>query len=309
MKVLICDPISQDILDALESTANLEIDLIQDLNEEGLVAVIPSYNAIVVRGRTTVTGKVIEAASGLELIVRGGVGLDNVDLEAAKAKGITVANTPGMNSESVAELAIGFLLCLARQIPRAHAGLAAGRWEKKQFRGHEINGKTLGIIGMGRIGRAISQKAAALGMSVVGFDPYVDDREMNKYGAKAVILDKLRRHSDFITIHVPINEETRNLVDADFLAGAKDGVYIINCARGGVVDEVALLDALKSGKVTGAALDVFTDEPPGPSPLFEHERVIGTPHIGAATFEAQERVGKEIVRILTEKAAVPTEVE
>jgi D-3-phosphoglycerate dehydrogenase len=300
MKVLISDPISQDSIDELQTTGEFDVDVITELDEDSLIEAIPPYQVIVVRGRTKVTRRVIEAAGELKLIVRGGVGLDNIDQEAAKEKGITVANTPGTNSESVAELTIGLMLCLARQIPQAHAGLVAGRWEKKQFRGCELGGKTLGIIGMGRIGQSVSKKAIAFGMSVLGYDPYVTDADMSKAGVKAVTLDELRNSSDFITIHVPMSSETRSLVDKEFLSGAKDGVRIVNCARGGVVDEKALLQAIESGKVAGAALDVFAEEPPGESPLFEKNIVVGTPHIGAATFEAQERVGKEVVRVILE---------
>ena len=192
------------------------------------------------------------------------------------------------------------MLCLARRIPQAHIGLAAGRWEKKKFRGDELGGKTLGIIGMGRIGRSVAGKATALGMRVFGFDPNVNNEDVIRAGAKPVTIEELRNSSDYITIHVPILPETKDLIDADFLAGARDGVRIVNCARGGVVDEDALLDAIDSGKVAGAALDVFEEEPPGESPLFRRDCVIGTPHIGAATFEAQERVGEAVVKVLND---------
>ncbi|MFQ6104561.1 MAG: hydroxyacid dehydrogenase [Candidatus Glassbacteria bacterium] len=300
MKVLVSDPISQDSLDVLKSSGEFKVDVITELDEDGLVETISPYECIVVRSRTKVTKKVIEAAGNLKLIVRGGVGLDNIDLEAAKEKGIKVLNTPGTNAESVAELTIGLMLCLARQIPQAHATLVEGRWEKKKFRGFELGGKTLGIIGMGRIGRSVSAKAAALGMTVLGYDPYVEDDVIRRAKANPATLDEIRRASDFLTIHVPISQETKNLVDSEFLAGVKDGIRIINCARGGIVDEAALLKAIESGKVGGAAFDVFESEPPGKSPLFEKECVIGTPHIGAATVEAQERVGKEVVRVIME---------
>ncbi len=303
MNVLICDPISQTSIDELESTGKFTIDIETGLDEDALVKKIPSYHCMVVRSATKVTKKVLEAATELELIVRGGVGLDNIDLETARERGVTVANTPGTNSESVAEMTIAFMLCMARRIPQAHNTLLEGRWEKKSFRGSEIGGKTLGIIGMGRIGASVARKASAFDMTVLGYDPYLDAAVIERSGARPSTLDEIRQKADYITLHVPISDETRNLIDADFLAGAKDGVRIVNCARGGVVDEQALLEAIDSGKVAGAAMDVFAEEPPGKHPILEKDCIVATPHIGAATFEAQARVGKEVARIIIEFAA------
>jgi D-3-phosphoglycerate dehydrogenase len=303
MNVLICDPISQASIDELEASGKFTIEIETGLDEAALVEKIPAYHCMVVRSATNVTKKVLEAAKNLQLIVRGGVGLDNIDLETAQERGVTVANTPGTNSESVAELTIAFMLCLARRIPEAYNTLLDGRWEKKRFRGSEIGGKTLGIIGMGRIGASVARKAAAFDMTVLGFDPYLEAAQIERSGARPSTLEEIRERSDFITLHVPISDETKNLVDADFLAGTKDGVRIVNCARGGVVDEKALLDAIEAGKVAGAALDVFAEEPPGKHPLLEKDCVVATPHIGAATFEAQERVGREVARVIMEFAA------
>jgi D-3-phosphoglycerate dehydrogenase len=250
-----------------------------------------------------VTRKVLEAARELELIVRGGSGIDNIDVEAATARGVTVLNTPGANSESVAELTIAFLICLARQIPKAHAGVLAGRWEKKTLMGSEISGKTLGIIGVGRIGRKVAVKARALGMSVLGCDPYVREEEIIEARAVPASLEEILRSSDYITFHVPLTAETMHMADADFLAAAKDGVRILNLSRGGVIDEEALLQFIESGKVAGAALDVFSHEPPGRIRLLEKDCVIVTPHIGGATSEARERIGMEVVRVIVEYAA------
>jgi D-3-phosphoglycerate dehydrogenase len=303
MKILICDPLSPESIEELRTTGKFTIDVALDLDESSLAAAVPPYHCMVVRGRTKVTRKVLEAAGELELIVRGGAGIDNIDVEAATARGVTVLNTPGANAESVGEMAIGFLLCLARQIPQAHAGLAAGRWEKKKLRGSEIYGKTLGIIGVGRTGKSVSRKARALGMSVLGYDPYVSEEEIIEARAVPAPLEELLRAADYITFHVPLTPETSHMADADFFAAAKEGVRILNLARGGVIDEEALLRAIESGKVAGAALDVFSEEPPGSNPLLEKECVIATPHIGGATVEAQERVGRQVAKVIMEYAA------
>lgn len=303
MRILICDPISAASLEELRSAGKFMVDLVADLDEDSLAARVPGYHCMVVRSRTRVTKKVLEAAAELRLIVRAGVGLDNIDMEAARARGITVMNTPGANTESVAEMTIALLLCLARRIPQAHMGLVGGVWEKPRIRGSEIAGKTLGVIGMGRIGRCVSRKARALGMSVLAYDPYVSEEEIIDARAVPAPLDELRRTADYITLHVPLTDQTKNLVDTEFLAGVKAGVHIVNCARGGVVDEEALLHAIESGRVAGVAMDVFAQEPPGRNPLFGKDCVVVTPHIGAATVEAQERVEREVVRVIIEYAS------
>jgi D-3-phosphoglycerate dehydrogenase len=248
---------------------------------------------------------VIDAARNLKIIVRGGVGLDSIDVKYASSKGVSVRNTPKASSNSVAELALGYMLALARKIPQATMSMTAGEWKKKRLRGSEIAGKTLGLIGFGNIGALLGRKAAALGMDVVFYDVIIPD---DPGPSKQVGLDELLAQSDYISLHVPKLPATTNMLNADTFAKMKDGVYIINCARGGVVDEDALYDALVDGKVAGAALDVYLDEKvnPGNPKLYQlkdqdgFNRVIGSPHVGASTVEGQARVGTEVADILIE---------
>jgi len=230
--------------------------------------------------------------------VRGGVGLDTIDVEYARSKGIVVKNTPLASSASVAELTVAYMFMLARSLYKASASMKAEKWEKKSFEGDEISGKTLGLIGVGNIGKETARKATALGMTVIAYDPYVHQFE---YGS-LVSFDELLSRSDYISLHLPKTDETANLLGANQFAKMKDGVRIINCARGGIVDEEALYQALESGKVAGAALDVFASEPPQNWKLIKHEKVIASPHIGAATKEAQSRVGSEVAQIVIEFA-------
>ena len=299
MKVIICDSVSADCLKMLDD-AGVPYDVKTDMTPDQLKATIPGYDAMVVRSATKVTADVIDAATDLKLIVRGGVGVDNIDVEAAKAKGVAVKNTPNANSASVAELAVGFMLALARPIVRGTVGLRAGKWEKKELKGTEVAGKTLGLFGVGRIGKLTADKAAALGMKVVAYDKYVDPATVP--GITMVDFDGLLAKSDYISLHTPATAETKGAFNKDAFAKMKDGVRIVNCARGGIIDEEALYEAVKSGKVAGAALDVFDVEPVGKSKLFELDNVIATPHIGAATKEAQDRVGGEVANILIEGA-------
>jgi D-3-phosphoglycerate dehydrogenase len=289
MKVLICDPTDPKAIEAMR-TAGIDIDVRDDISADDLFAAISNYEGIVVRGRTKVRQSLIDAAINLKAIVRGGVGLDNIDVEYAKSKGITVMNTPAASSMSVAELSIGYMFALARRIPQATASMKAGLWEKKKFKGTEIYGKVLGIIGIGRIGREVAKRAVALGMKVIAYDPWVKEAK----NAEMVSLDDLLGQSDYITLHLPLTEETHYLIDRDAFGKMKDGIRIIDCARGGILDEDALYDAIVSGKVTGAGLDVYTEEPSKGNKLFELDQVIGSPHIGAATKEAQARVGAEV---------------
>jgi D-3-phosphoglycerate dehydrogenase len=248
---------------------------------------------------------VIDAATNLKIIVRGGVGLDNIDVKYARSQGVEVRNTPKASSNSVAELALGYMLALARHIPQATASMVAGQWQKKQLKGTEIAGKTLGLIGFGNIGSLLAQKAASLGMDVVFYDVITP---ADPGPAKQVSLDELLDRSDYISLHVPYLPATANIINTETIAQMKDGVYLINCARGGVVDEDALFDALESGKVAGAALDVFADEKvaPGNAKLFGlrdangFNLCIGSPHIGAGTAEGQTRVGSEVADVLIE---------
>jgi len=302
MRVLICDPVAPETIQALQD-AGIEVDNRSDITADELLQEIAAYDGMVVRSRTKVGPDVLDAATNLKIIVRGGVGLDNIDLPYAKTKGVLVRNTPKASSNSVAELALGYMLALARRIPQGTMSMTAGEWKKKQLKGSEISGKTLGLIGFGNIGGLLGKKASALGMRVIFYDVITpaDPGE-----AEQVSLDEVLAQSDFISLHVPKLPATTNMLNAEAFAKMKDGVYLVNCARGGIVDEDALCDALASGKVAGAALDVFLDEKvnPGNPKLFElkdengFNRVIGSPHIGAATVEGQVRVGTEVAEIL-----------
>ncbi|MEO0079177.1 MAG: hydroxyacid dehydrogenase [candidate division WOR-3 bacterium] len=286
MKVIITDPIATEGVKLLRA-AGLEVDERPGIPQDELVRVIPDYDAIIVRSATKVTADVINAGKRLKVIGRAGVGLDNVDKKAADARGIKVVNTPAATSISVAELALGFMFAAARQIPQATISLREQKWEKKAFKGTELYGKTLGIIGSGRIGTELAKRALALGMRVL-----VARRSTEKplFG-KLTTLDELLAQSDFISLHVPKTTETTHLINAEAFAKMKPGVIMINCARGGVVDETALYDACRSGKVAMVCLDVFETEPPKNWRLFTLPNVIGTPHIGAQTKEGQERAG------------------
>jgi D-3-phosphoglycerate dehydrogenase len=289
MKILICDPTETAAIERMRQ-AGLEVDVRDDITAEDLPKVIPAYDGMVVRSRTKVRTPLIDAAKNLKIIVRGGVGLDTIDAEYARSKGITVMNTPLASSASVAELSIGYMFALARAIYPAAASMKAGKWEKKKFEGDELGGKTLGILGIGNIGKEVARRALALDMQVIAYDPYVASAK----DVELVSFDDLLSRSDYITLHLPHTPETHNLIGAAQFAKMKTGVRIINCARGGVIDEDALYEALVSGKVAGAALDVYAEEPCQGHKLFTLDQVIGSPHIGAATKEAQSRVGAEV---------------
>ncbi|HEX2993428.1 MAG TPA: hydroxyacid dehydrogenase [Anaerolineales bacterium] len=259
-----------------------------------LINLIPDFDALIVRGQTKVTAAVFEAAAKLKVVGRAGVGVDNIDLEAAKKRGVTVVNAPASTTVAVAELAMGLLLAVAREVPRADAAMKQGQWLKKQFEGVELNGKTLGVIGFGRIGMEVGKRASAFGMNVITYDPNVSEHELEHGSAEPVSLQDLFAWSDFISLHLPLNVQTRDLIGPMAFSQMKDGVRIVSTARGGIIDEAALLDALNSGKVAGAALDVFGKEPPGLTELVSHPRVIDTPHIGAQTAEAQSRAAEDI---------------
>lgn len=297
MKVLVCDPIANEGVEMMRQ-AGIEVDVKTGLAPEELEGTIGDYDVIVVRSATKVRKPIIEAARNLKLIVRGGVGLDNIDVEYAQAKGIEVMNTPAASTNAVAELTIGYLLALARHLPQATASLRAGKWEKKKFSGSEIAGKTLGLIGYGRIGWLVAKKALALGMEIVAYDPYVTDPKGLEM--EFVSLEELLNRADYISLHLLLTEETRNLIDKSQFEMMKDGVRIINCARGGTINEDALYEAIRSGKVKGAALDVYAEEPAKDNKLFELDEVIGSPHIGAETVEAQHRVSVEVAEKVIE---------
>ncbi len=293
MKILICDPMEASAVERMRS-AGLTVDVRDDITPEELNSVLKDYEGMVVRSRTKVRAPLIDLAPNLKVILRGGVGLDTIDADYARSKGITVMNTPLSSSASVAELAIGYMLALARSITATTESMRAGKWEKKKFEGDEIGGKTVGIVGIGNIGKEVGKRALALGMKVVVYDPYATAPE----NMQQVTLDELLKEADYITFHLPLTEETRNMIGAEAFAKMKTGVRIINCARGGIVDEDALYEALLSGKAAGAALDVFAQEPCQGHKLFTLEQVIGSPHIGAATYEAQMRIGAEVAEKL-----------
>jgi len=299
MKLLVCDPTDDKAVAAMRE-GGVEVDVRDDITPEDLEAVIGEYEGMVVRSRTKVREPVIDRATNLKVIIRGGVGLDNIDVAYAESKGIAVRNTPAASSNSVAELTVGYLLALARQIPQVTASMKAGQWEKKAFsKGTEVAGKTLGLVGCGRIGGLVAQKAAALGMAVL----FYRRTPTEVPGATQVSLDELFARSDFISLHVPHTPETHYVVGAEAFAKMKDGVYVVNCGRGGTLDEAALVDAINSGKVAGAALDVFEDEKEERGQrLMALPQVIGSPHIGAGTGEAKGRVGEEVASIAIEFA-------
>lgn len=294
MKILICDSISSKAVERMRQ-AGLEVDVNDKITPEELLEVIGGYDGMVVRSRTKVRKPVLDAATNLKVVVRGGVGVDNIDVDYARAKGVKVLNTPGASTHAVAELAIAYLFAVARPIVQATASMRAGQWEKSKFEGVELSGKVLGIIGVGRIGNAVAQRAAALGMLVLGYS-------RRAVGAvpfmQLVPLDELLARSDFLSLHLPLTESSRHMIDAEFIAKMKKGVRIVNCARGGVVDEDALYDAIVSGQVAAAALDVFESEPLTDYKLFELPQVIGSPHIGAGTKEATARIGDEVADLL-----------
>jgi D-3-phosphoglycerate dehydrogenase len=288
------------ITDGLDSTgqsilrASAEVDDRNNISADELLKIIPEYDGLIVRGRTKVTGSLLESASRLKVIGRAGVGVDNIDVEAAKKRGVTVVNAPMSTTLAVAELTFALLLALAREIPRADAGMKHDKWLKKELEGVELNGKTLGIIGFGRIGAEVGNRAAAFGMNVIAYDPLISEDEIKQRGAEPVSIQDLYAWSDFISLHLPLNVQTRDMIGPLAFSEMKDGVRIISAARGGIIDETALIAALNSGKVAGAALDVFGQEPPGLTEAVSHPRVIATPHIGAQTVEAQSRASADI---------------
>lgn len=294
-RVLVTDPLAPQGLERLRTYPDLVVDTSVGLTSAELSRVIPPYHGLIVRSGTRVTKMVIEAATNLRVIGRAGIGVDNIDVEAATKQGIVVMNTPGGNNVTTAEHALSLLLALARNIPQANAALKSGRWEREKFTGSEICNKTLGVIGLGNIGSIVAERALGLKMRVVAYDPFVTPEHAAKLRVELVDLDELYARADFITVHTPLTKETRGLIGATAFARMKKGVRLINCARGGIVDEAALAQAIRDGIVAGAALDVFAQEPPPPDhPLLQLEQVICTPHLGAATDEAQINVAVTI---------------
>lgn len=297
MKLLVCDPTAPSAVEAMRQ-AGIQVDVRDDITLEELETTLADYDAMVVRSRTQVREPLIDKAANLKLIIRGGVGLDNIDVAYAESKGVEVRNTPTASANSVAELTIGYLLALARQIPQVTASMKEGKWEKKAFsKGSEIAGKTLGLIGCGNIGGLVAEKAAALGMEVL----FYRRSQVDVPHATQVPLEEIFARADFISLHVPHTPETHYIIDAEAFEKMKDGVYIVNCGRGGTLDEAALYEAIVSGKVTGAALDVYEDEKAEQGKRFmDLPQVIGSPHIGAGTSEAKARVGDEVAQIAIE---------
>ncbi|GJQ52186.1 MAG: hypothetical protein HKUEN02_10330 [Anaerolineaceae bacterium] len=292
LKILITDGLDESGLSILRAQA--DADDRKDISAEDLLKAIPEYDGLIVRGRTKVTATIIEAASRLKAIGRAGVGVDNIDLKAASGKSIAVVNAPISTSIAVAELTLGLMLAVAREIPRADAGMKQGKWLKKELEGAELSGKTLGLIGFGNIGAEVGKRASAFGMKVIAYRRMGSAEEMKRQGAELVALEELYARSDFISLHLPLSDQSRGMLGSDAFSKMKDGVRLVCAARGGIVDEAALVAALNSGKVAGAALDVFATEPPGATELASHPRVIATPHIGAQTAEAQSRASADI---------------
>jgi len=294
-RVLVSDKLSETALQIFRDRG-VEVDYLPDLgkDKEALLAAIPDYDGLAIRSASKVTPKIIAAATKLKVIGRAGIGVDNVDISAATQRGIVVMNTPFGNAITTAEHAISMMMALARQIPEANASTHAGKWEKNRFMGVELFNKTLGVVGCGNIGSIVADRALGLKMKVIAFDPFLSPERAIEIGVEKVELDDIFRRSDFITLHTPLTDKTRGIIDAAALAKCKKGVRIINCARGGLVVEDALYDALKSGHVAGAALDVFEVEPATSHKLFELENVVATPHLGASTGEAQENVALQV---------------
>jgi D-3-phosphoglycerate dehydrogenase len=296
--VLVTDPIDDVGYDLLED-AGFTVDTLLDYDEAALREHVQAAHGWIVRSGTTVTADLIDHADHLRVVGRAGVGVDNIDLEAATRKGVLVANAPDGNTISTAEHACAMLQALARQIPQANQSLRSGAWDRKQFSGAELDDTTLGIVGVGKVGRAVADRMQGYGMRILGFDPLVSDEVAQRHGVTLVPLDELLAESDFITIHAPMNDETRGMISAPELAQCKDTARIVNCARGGIVDEADLLDALNAGQVAGAAVDVYSEEPPEAEHLHDliaHSNVVATPHIAATTGAAQAKVARQIAR-------------
>jgi D-3-phosphoglycerate dehydrogenase len=297
MKILVCDKTESDAIEKMRQ-AGLSVDTNFEITAEELPKILPGYDGCVVRSRTKIRQPLIDVCPNLKVIVRGGVGLDTIDADYARSKGITVMNTPKASSASVAELTIGYMFALARNLYKATSTLKAEKWDKKAFEGDEISGKTLGLLGIGNIGKEVASRANALGMTVIAYDPYVKEGD----GVELVTLDELLSRSDYISLHLPKTKESADMINKSIFAKMKTGVRIVNCARGGIINEADLYEALTNGKVAGAALDVYAEEPPVDWRLVKLDNVVCSPHIGAATREAQGRVGAEVAEKLIEFA-------
>ncbi|RRH69232.1 phosphoglycerate dehydrogenase [Falsigemmobacter faecalis] len=300
-RVLVSDELSETAVQIFRDRG-VEVDYMPKLgkDKEKLAEIIHQYDGLAIRSATKVTEKLLENATNLKVVGRAGIGVDNVDIPAASKKGVIVMNTPFGNSVTTAEHAIAMMFAIARQLPEASASTHAGKWEKSKFMGVELFNKTLGVIGAGNIGGIVCDRAVGLKMKVIAFDPFLSEERAKQLGVTKVELDELLAKADFITLHVPLTDKTRNILGAENLAKTKKGVRIINCARGGLIDEAALKDALDSGHVAGAALDVFEVEPATENPLFGHPNVVATPHLGASTTEAQENVALQVAEQMSD---------
>ncbi|MGV3275163.1 phosphoglycerate dehydrogenase [Staphylococcus sp. 11261D007BR] len=301
-KILVADPISEDGLKALYDDSDFQIEVQTGLTEATLQSMIANYDAIIVRSQTTISSKIIEQASNLKVIARAGVGVDNIDVEAATKHGIIVINAPDGNTISATEHSVAMILSMARNIPQAHHSLKNGEWDRKAFRGTELYHKTLGVIGTGRIGIGIIQRLQSFGMRVLAYDPYLSEDKAKELNITRATVEEIAQHADFVTVHTPLTEKTKGLIGADFFNLAKPNLRVINVARGGIIDEAALVEALDQNKIAGAALDVFETEPATEAKVVKHPKIIVTPHLGASTIEAQEKVAvsvsEEIIEII-----------
>jgi D-3-phosphoglycerate dehydrogenase len=298
MKILVCDPISQSGIDYLKQQDGLEtIVLDRRHNEEELIPLVKDASAMAVRSETKITKAILEAAPDMRIVGRAGVGVDNIDIEAATQNGVIVMNTPGGNTTATCELTFSMMMALARNIPQAHGSMSTGEWNRKDFKGVELYGKTLGVLGMGRIGGEVARRAIAFGMSVMAYDPYITPSRAKALQVELASLEDIYTAADFITVHMPMTDETRGMLNKDTFATMKPSVRLLNCARGGIINENDLCDALKEGKIAGAALDVYESEPLAEdSPLRNCPNLILTPHLGASTVEAQDNVGLEVAQ-------------
>src|SRR5215216_5293395 len=291
-RILVTETIAEAGLAALRAAA--QVDVRTDLDKAQLIEVLPTYDALIVRSATKVTAEVLAVAERLRVVGRAGTGVDNIDVEAATQRGILVVNAPAANSVAAAELTISFIMALARRLPQAHASLQGGKWERTKFMGFEVRGKTLGLVGLGRIGAEVARRARGLEMAVLSYDPVVSTDRAAQLGVALANLDDVLAQSDFVSLHVPLIDATRNMINAARLAQMKPTAYLLNAARGGIVDEAALVDALERKQIAGAALDVFAKEPPTESALLGHPGVITLPHLGASTVEAQALTGVDV---------------
>jgi len=304
MKVLVTDVIAGKALDLLNEKHDVDV---KDVTHDELMSIIPEYDALIVRSKTKVPKEVLDKGSKLKIVAMAGIGVDHIDVEYARKKNVVVVNAPTGSTYSVAELAIGLMIALARHIPKADVSMKAGRWEKKKLLGAELRNKTLGIIGLGRIGKQVALSAKPFGMDMIAYDPYVTQETMMKYEARKVELDELLTNSDFISIHADLNDETRGMMNMEKLKKMKPSAFILNDARGKIIVQKDLIEALKTGVIAGAALDVYEKEPPKDSPILKLDNVVLTPHIGASTAEGQVRAGvivaEDVIRVLDGKEA------